>query len=101
MITIQAIQEKLASYLANGIDLATFEDWIAQNTWNLHRSGDLATQHLGYAVELLLAEYSSLYLSETALRRELSLLLLTPMIRFDQVLLGGSRSSNRSITVSE
>jgi hypothetical protein len=95
MITAERIQEQLASYVANGIDLDSLEDWIAQHTWNLHQSHDLAAIRLGYAAELLLSEHSNGDGSEVALKNELSLLLLTPMAKYDHVLLGESRSSNR------
>ena len=94
MVTTNDIQEKLASYAAHGIDLDAFEDWVAQRTWNIQQSHDVDVQRLAYAIELLLSEHSSGDLSDTALERELSLLLLTPMIRFGRILLGESRSSN-------
>jgi hypothetical protein len=94
MVTAKEIQEQLASYVANGIDLDTFEDWIAQHTWNLHQSQDLVAMRLAYAIEFLLSEYSS---NESALRNELSLVLQTPMIQSGHVLLGESRSSNRPV----
>lgn len=75
MVTTKDIREHAASYLANGIDLDTFEDWVAQRTWNLHRLGDIEAQHLAYSVELLLSEHSSGDLSESALRQKMSLLL--------------------------
>jgi hypothetical protein len=94
MLTTKDIQEKLASYVAKGIDLDAFEDWIVQSTWNVHQSGDFDSQHMAYVVETLLSEHSSGKISENALRKELSLLLLTPMSRAGHVLLGKSRSSN-------
>lgn len=97
MITTERIQEQVASYMANGIDLDGFEDWIAQHTWNVHRSHDLAAIRLAYVIELLLSEHSNGDLTETALRRELSLLLLNPMKKSDHVLLGESRTSNRPL----
>ena len=78
MITANNIREKLASYLANGIDLDSFEDWVVQNTWNIHLSSDLDAAQLAFSVELLLAEYSNDDLSEAALRDKLSLLSTNP-----------------------
>lgn len=75
MVTTKDIREQAESYLANGIDLDTLEDWVAQRTWNLHRSGDIESQHLAYSLELLLSEHSSGDLSEGALRSEIALLL--------------------------
>lgn len=79
MVTAQDIRENIVSYAANGIDLDTLEDWIAQRTWNIHQSVDIEAQHLAYSVELLLSEHSNGDLSEIILREKLSLLIRTPM----------------------
>jgi hypothetical protein len=69
------IRAQVASYLAKGMDLDSFEDWIAQNTWNVHQSGDLGAERLVYSVETKLSEHSSGHLNEKSLRRELFALL--------------------------
>jgi len=74
MVTASEIRQQLLSFLAKGIDLDDFEDWIAQNTWDVHRSGDLEAEQLAYSIELFLSEQSSGHLSESDLRSELSLL---------------------------
>lgn len=53
------------------IDLATFEDWFVTKTWNVHRSGNALAADLTYAVDALLAEYSSGSLSKGRLRKRL------------------------------
>ena len=97
MVTAKEIQEKIASYVAHGIDLDAFEDWIAQSTWNIHQSEDIGAARLAHAVELRLSEHSSGHLPEPKLRQELSSLLVTPMIQFSQALVGESRSSNQPV----
>jgi hypothetical protein len=57
------------------IDLDSFEDWLVQNTWNIHLSRSAAAEDLTFAVEELLSEHSSGHLDERELRRELSRLL--------------------------
>lgn len=97
MVTAADIREILASYIANGIDLDTLEERIAQRTWNVHQSQDLTATHLAYATELLLSEYSDDHLPEAELREKISLLVQTPIAQVDHMVLSGSFSSNRSI----
>jgi len=66
------IRDRLASYLANEIPIDAFEDWIAQNTWNIHRSGNQEAERLAYAIEAKLAEFSGGHIDEPSLRSELS-----------------------------
>jgi hypothetical protein len=71
MIGAPEIRRRVARFLANQIDADHFEDWIVQNTWNIHQQGDESLQKLAYALDALLAEYSSGQIDEPALRREL------------------------------
>ena len=70
-MSVNEIRERLARYLAKEFSIDDFEDWIAQNTWNVHIQGDADASQLAYAIEGKLAEYSGEALSEDALRREL------------------------------
>lgn len=71
MIANYQIREKIASYLGNKLALDSFEDWLVQQSWNMHRDASREAQELVSAVELRLAEYSSGHLSEEQLRAEL------------------------------
>jgi hypothetical protein len=75
MVSSSQIKEQLAQFLARRISLDTFEDWLVQNTWDIHRSGSIAAESLAFAVEESLSEYSSQHLSERELRSELSTLI--------------------------
>ncbi len=66
------IRDRLASYLANEIPVEEFEDWVAQNTWNIHRAGDQNAERLAYAIEAKLAEFSGSHIEESSLRAELA-----------------------------
>jgi hypothetical protein len=66
------IRDRLANYLAKNVSVEDFEDWIAQNTWNIHQSGDEQAEKLAYSIESRLAEYSGSHIDENTLRRELS-----------------------------
>ena len=71
MIGVTEIRRQLEEFLAHHIDADEFEDWIVQNTWNIHEQGNESLQNLAYAVDALLAEYSSGQIDEPALRRKL------------------------------
>ncbi len=71
MIADHQIREKIALYLGNKLSLDSFEDWLVERSWNMHRDSDAQSQELASAVELRLAELSSGHLDEAALRAEL------------------------------
>jgi hypothetical protein len=71
MISESKIREKLGHYLRGDLPLDQFEDWLVQNSWDMHKDSDEPSQKLASAVELRLAEYSSGHLDEGALRDEL------------------------------
>ena len=80
MITEPQIRERLIAFLTNAISLDEFEDWLVQNSWNMHHDSDPAAQELVGAIELRLSEYSSDHLSEEQLRNELMSLARRPLI---------------------
>jgi len=71
MIAESQIREKLIKFLRNDISLDVFEDWLVQQSWNMHKDSDEAAQKLASAIELRLAEHSSGHLDDAALRDEL------------------------------
>jgi hypothetical protein len=71
MISESQIREKLGRYLRRDLSLDQFEDWIAQQSWNMHRDSSDPAQRLASAIELRLAEHSSGHLEEDALREDL------------------------------
>ena len=71
MISDSQIREKIGRYLRRDLSLDQFEDWIAQQSWNMHKDSSVSAQKLASAVELRLAEHSSGHLDESALREEL------------------------------
>lgn len=66
------IRGLLVSYLANEIPIEDFEDRLAQDTWDIHLSGDEQAQSLAYAIEAKLGEFSGGHIDEPSLRKELS-----------------------------
>ncbi len=65
------IREQLANFLSGSLSLEQFEDWLVQNSWNMHKDADDVAQHLASEIELRLSEHSSGHLSDSALRNEL------------------------------
>ena len=71
MITESQIRGRLSDYLRRRITLNEFEDWLVQQSWNMHRDSDELAQQLVGSIELRLAEYSDDHLSDEGLDREL------------------------------
>ena len=71
MISESQIREKLGRYLRRDLSLDQFEDWLVQQSWNMHKDSSDPAQKLASAVELRLAEHSSGHMDEPALRDEL------------------------------
>ena len=59
MVSASQIREQIALLLEHRIDLNSFEDWIVQNTWNIHLSGSASAEELTFAAEECLSEHSS------------------------------------------
>lgn len=71
MITVQAINERLARLLDGSLSLGDFEDWIVTKSWNMHASSDATSQRFVGAIEVRLAEFHQDHLSEEELLEEL------------------------------
>ncbi len=71
MISESQIRERLGRYLQRGLSLDQFEDWIAEQSWNMHKDSSEEAQGLAAAIELRLVEHSSGHLDEEALRDDL------------------------------
>jgi hypothetical protein len=71
MISESQIRDNLHRLLRHDLSLDHFEDWIAQQSWNMHKDSSDAAQKLAAAIELRLAEHSSGHLDEPALWEEL------------------------------
>lgn len=81
MIAESQIREKLGRYLRRDLSLERFEDWIAQQSWNMHQDSIEPAQKLASAIELRLAEHSSGHLNEAALREELRQFANPPIVQ--------------------
>ncbi len=72
MVSSSQIRDRLHLLLSGRINLDSFEDWLVQNTWNIHVSGSVAAESLTFAIEESLSEYSSRHISEQELHHELA-----------------------------
>lgn len=103
MISEAQIREKLGRYLRHDLSLDLFEDWLAQQSWNMHKDSSEAAQKLASAIELRLGEYSSGHLEEASLREDLRQFANPSVIQvsFDNVLPreADEPSNNRIIQV--
>ena len=103
MITEGQIQKQLFGYLTRALSLNEFEDWLVQQSWDMHRdSSSVAAQRLVGALELRFAEYSNNHLTDDALERELKgLLAPSSVVEINEN--GGAPTMPRwtSATVSE
>ena len=71
MIAENQIRGSVARYLRGEISLDQLEDWLVEQSWNMHRDSDESAQRLAGAIELRLAEHSSGHMDELSLQREL------------------------------
>lgn len=78
MLSERQLRDRVSEYVKGVVSLADFEDWFARESWNIHKSDDLAAQRLAYSVELRLSEHSSGHLPEQELREELNQLVSSP-----------------------
>lgn len=78
MVTESALQQALASYLSGELSLPAFDEWIAIQTWDMHRSSPEQAQKLAGAIELRLAGYSAGHLSAEELQSQLESLTRQP-----------------------
>lgn len=100
MIKDKEIRLKLEHLLANRLSLDDFEDWLVQNSWNMHRDTDEATQQLVSDIELRLAEYSEDHLDEHDLRRELYSILVSGSKMAIKVAVSGLVTESRTAVIS-
>ncbi|MGB8989947.1 MAG: hypothetical protein WCC37_25345 [Candidatus Sulfotelmatobacter sp.] len=96
MIAENQIREKLGRYLRQELSLDQFEDWIAQQSWNMHKDSSESAQKLASAIELRLAEHSNGHLDEPILREELRQFANPPVVR-----ISFGEAARQSLVVAE
>ncbi len=106
MITEAQIRDRLFAYLSRDISLNEFEDWLVQQSWNMHQDSAEAAQQLVGAIELRLAEYSNEHLTDEGLERELRGLLAPALTVWignarptEPVVIGATASESRVVSV--
>ncbi|MGH2534188.1 MAG: hypothetical protein ACRDJW_18120 [Thermomicrobiales bacterium] len=67
----QAILDQLSAFLADEISLDEFKDWLVDATWHLTPDDESSAARLAIRIKHRLAEHSSGYISDDALRQVL------------------------------
>ena len=67
----KAIRHHLARYLAGDLSLNELQDWLVNATWNMEATASPDTAQFAYSLELVLAEFSSGFLTPAQLRADL------------------------------
>jgi hypothetical protein len=71
MLRIEELREQLASYIANEIPFAVFEDWLIDQSWDMHKDSPVDAQELVHSINVSIFKYLDQYISEAALKREM------------------------------
>jgi hypothetical protein len=71
MISVNQIREQLASYIANELSFAQFEDWLLAQSWNMHQDSSGEAQQLVHEIKSPMYEFLDGYIDEPALRVQL------------------------------
>lgn len=82
MIQENEIRAQLLEYLSGNRNLDDVEDWIVQQSWNMHRDSNPDAQRLVGQIELALAEYNNNHISDVALRQRLDRIASTYIVKF-------------------
>jgi len=71
MATVVQISDELGRLLDGEQDLRQFNEWLARNTWNIHRESPDVQELVG-TISIALAEYSDGQLDLLTLRQQLA-----------------------------
>jgi hypothetical protein len=71
MISVNQIKNQLASYLAREIPFAEFEDWLIDQSWNMHKDSSDEAQELVNEINASIYDYLDQRISEDYLRTNL------------------------------
>ena len=75
MLSESMLRDRVSQFVAGELTLDDLADWLASESWNMHRRASVVAQRLASAVELRLAEHDAGHLIDEVLRRELRALL--------------------------
>jgi hypothetical protein len=67
----KAIRQHLTRYLAGDLSLNELQDWLVNATWNVEATASPEAVQFAYSLELVLAEFSSGFLTLDQLRSDL------------------------------
>ena len=90
MLRIEELREQLASYIANEIPFSVFEDWLIDQSWDMHKDSPVDAQELVHSINESIFKYLDQYISEAVLKRELLALIKDQTVH---VFIGGPHQS--------
>ena len=67
----KAIRHHLIRYLAGDLSLNELQDWLVNAAWNMEATASPEAVQFAYSLELVLAEYSTGFLTPNELRSDL------------------------------
>jgi hypothetical protein len=59
MITVDQIREKLRAVASKRLDLDRFDEWLSQQSWDMHQDSTEEAQKLVGKVELVLSDFDN------------------------------------------
>ena len=71
MISVNEIRDHLASYLAKEASFSEFEDWLINESWDMHKDSSPEAQQLVNEINASIYEYLDGYVGEDYLRQNL------------------------------
>ena len=71
MINVNEIRNHLASYLAQHVSFSEFEDWLIDNSWNMHKDSSNEAQELVNEINASIYEYLDKHVDEHQLKAKL------------------------------
>lgn|ERR1700754_2271962 len=71
MINSEELRGQLVSYIANEISFESFEDWLIDRSWNMHKDSEQKLQEMVHEINASIFQYLDGYINEEALKRNL------------------------------
>jgi len=71
MITVNQVKNHLASYLANEVSFAEFEDWLLDRSWDMHKDSPDDAQALVNEINASVYDYLDNRVDENYLKSKL------------------------------
>jgi hypothetical protein len=71
MIIKDQIRERLIDYLAGNLSFEQFEDWLLDQSWDMHLASPLDAQEMVLDIKEIIYQYLDRYIDEDVLKQRL------------------------------